>query len=346
MKEINQQKPKKLFKKLFIKLCRFMGYEIIDQNNFYIPTSNKDLNKTLSQSGIKSINLPLGELKITRKIKSLDIIIRTCSSVNMLTQNKKRIFEEDKIEYTLRSINSVLKSVKYAKEHHPNISIKIIVIDHNSSDKNLEKIKNLLNSFTTQFKLFNLDVSEFENEIKKTNEKNEKTTLNQLSNMSNIYKSLMQSKIMEDLIYFVEDDYIHELDSITEMLFTYERIASLTGNELIICPTDYPYLYVQAEDTKIYLGEKYHWRKINETLCTFLTSKKILDKHWHKYLSMCTLEHYPFESPLHEIYKQELCVSPIPSIAIHCTNINSIYGLSPNKDWKKIWDDNQIYPKK
>ena len=57
---------------------------------------------------------------------------------------------------------------------------------------------------------------------------------------------------------------------------------------------------------------------------------------------MCEFEHYPFESPLHEIYKEELCLSPIPSIAIHCTNINSIYGLSPNKDWKKIWDDNEI----
>ena len=43
-----------------------------------------------------------------------------------------------------------------------------------------------------------------------------------------------------------------------------------------------------------------------------------------------------------EIYKDELCISPIPSIAIHCTNVNSIYGLSPNKNWKKIWDENKV----
>ena len=342
MKEIKPQKTKHPFKKIFIKLCRFMGYEIIDQNNFYIPTSDKKLNETLSKSGKKSINLPLGEVKISRKIQSLDVIIRTCSSVNMLTQSKKRIFEKDKIEYTLRSINSILRSVDYAKDYHPNIKIKITVVDHNSSSENLEKIKDLLNSSSKQFQLLKLDISEFENEIEKINEKNEVTTPNQISNMSNIYKSLMLSKMSEDLIYFVEDDYIHELDSFTEMLFTYERIASLTGNELIICPADYPYLYVQAENTNIYLGEKYHWRKIDETLCTFLTSKKIVEKHWDKFLSMCTFEHYPFESPLHEIYKQELCISPIPSIAIHCTNINSIYGLSPNKDWKKIWDENKV----
>ena len=342
MKEIKKQKSKNLFKKLFIKLCRLMGYEIIDQNNFYMPTSNKSLNQTLSVSGKKSISLPLGEVKISRKVRSLDVIIRTCSSVNMLTQNKKRIFEQEKIEYTLRSINSILRSVSYAEEFHPNIKIKITVIDHNSSNENLEKIKNLLRSSSIQFNLLSLDISEFKNKIKKINEKNEETIPNQISNMSNIYKSLMLSKMSEDLIYFVEDDYIHELDAFTEMLFAYERIASLTSNELIICPTDYPYLYVQAENTNIYLGEKYHWRKIDETLCTFLTSKQLVEKHWDKFLSMCTFEHYPFESPLHEIYKQELCVSPIPSIAIHCTNINSIYGLSPNKDWKKIWDENKI----
>ena len=342
MKEIKPQKSKNIFKKLFIKLCRFMGYEIIDQNNFYIPTSNKSLNETISKSGKKSINLPLGEVKISRKVKSLDVIIRTCSSVNMLTQSKKRIFEQDKIEYTLRSINSILRSVNYAQNYHPDIDIKITVIDHNSSSKNLEKIKNLLNFSATQFKLINLDIFEFENKIKKINEKNEETTPNQISNMSNIYKSLTLSKMSEDLIYFVEDDYVHELDSFTEILFTYERIASMTGDELIICPTDYPYLYVQAENTNIYLGEKYHWRKTNETLCTFLTSKQMVEKHWDKFLSMCTFEHYPFESPLHDIYKQELCISPIPSLAIHCTNINSIYGLSPNKNWKKIWDENKV----
>jgi len=342
MKEIKPQKSKNIFKKLFIKLCRFMGYEIIDQNNFYIPTSNKSLNETISKSGKKSINLPLGEVKISRKVKSLDVIIRTCSSVNMLTQSKKRIFEQDKIEYTLRSINSILRSVNYAQNYHPDIDIKITVIDHNSSSENLEKIKNLLNFSATQFKLINLDIFEFENKIKKINEKNEETTPNQISNMSNIYKSLTLSKMSEDLIYFVEDDYVHELDSFTEILFTYERIASMTGDELIICPTDYPYLYVQAENTNIYLGEKYHWRKTNETLCTFLTSKQMVEKHWDKFLSMCTFEHYPFESPLHDIYKQELCISPIPSLAIHCTNINSIYGLSPNKNWKKIWDENKV----
>ena len=342
MKEIENTRSKSIFKKIFIKLCRLFGYEIIDQNTFSVPTQNKTLNESLSKQGIKSINLPLGEVQVTRKVKSLDILIRSCASVGMLTQSKQRIFEKEKIEYTLRSINSIIRSSKFAKELMPNLNINLTVIDHNSGEQNLKKIQNLLDNSNLNHNLINLDLSEFDSRIKKTNAKNEKVTPNQLSNMSNIYKSLELSKKLDDLIYFVEDDYIHELNSISEMILTYERIASQISNELILCPTDYPYLYTKTENTNIFLGEKSHWRKINETLCTFLTSKQIVEKHWAKLMSMCEFEHYPFESPLHEIYKEELCLSPIPSIAIHCTNINSIYGLSPNKDWKKIWEDNKI----
>ena len=342
MKEIENTRSKSIFKKIFIKLCRLFGYEIIDQNTFSVPTQNKSLNESLSKQGIKSINLPLGEVQVTRKVKSLDILIRSCASVGMLTQSKQRIFEREKIEYSLRSINSIIRSSKFAKELMPNLTINLTVIDHNSGEQNLKKIQNLLDNSNLNHNLINLDLSEFDNRIKKTNAKNENVTPNQLSNMSNIYKSLDLSKKLDDLIYFVEDDYIHELNSISEMILTYERIASQISNELILCPTDYPYLYTKTENTNIFLGEKSHWRKINETLCTFLTSKQIVEKHWAKLISMCEFEHYPFESPLHEIYKEELCLSPIPSIAIHCTNINSIYGLSPNKDWKKIWEDNKV----
>ena len=66
------------------------------------------------------------------------------------------------------------------------------------------------------------------------------------------------------------------------MIYTYERISSQINRELILCPTDYPYLYTKADSTNIFLGSNRHWRKIDETLCTFLTSKKILEKYCEK----------------------------------------------------------------
>ena len=326
-------------KRIFIKLSRKLGFEIIDQNTFKIVTLDKKINDEISVIGKSSINLPLGKIDITRPVKALDIIIRTCASVNMLTQNKKRLFEKQKIEYTSRTIHSILNSVKNNSQLEK-IKINFKVIDHNSSKQNLEKINSIFKSFDINYDLINLDVSKFENEIENLNERGEKVSTNQMSNMANINKSLLEAKKSEDLIYFVEDDYLHQKHAISEMIFTYERLASQINKDLILCPTDYPYLYAKADITQNFLGHNYHWRKVNETLCTFLTSKNIIEKYWDQYISMCKKEHAPFEKPLHRIYEKELCISPIPSLAVHFTNINSIFGLSPNVDWEKIWEEN------
>ncbi len=340
MKNIENSKKNSFLKRIFIKLSRKLGFEIIDQNTFKIVTLDKKINDEISVIGKSSINLPLGKIDITRPVKALDIIIRTCASVNMLTQNKKRLFEKQKIEYTSRTIHSILNSVKNNSQLEK-IKINFKVIDHNSSKQNLEKINSIFKSFDINYDLINLDVSKFENEIENLNERGEKVSTNQMSNMANINKSLLEAKKSEDLIYFVEDDYLHQKHAISEMIFTYERLASQINKDLILCPTDYPYLYAKADITQNFLGHNYHWRKVNETLCTFLTSKNIIEKYWDQYIGMCKKEHAPFEKPLHTIYEKELCISPIPSLAVHFTNINSIFGLSPNVDWEKIWEENR-----
>jgi len=344
MKVQNKSIRSSLFKKIFVKICRIFGYEIIDQSNFYVPTQEKSLNQNLNIQGKKSINLPLGEIKISRNVKALTVIFRSCTNVNMLTQNKKRLFDQDKSEYTFRSLNSIIVSLGQAKKSLPKIEFDIVVIDHNSKKEDLEQIKKQLNKSSFENSVISLNVNEFNNNIKKVNAKNEIVTKNQISNMSNIHKSLLIAKNQcNDLVYFVEDDYLHKQDSINEMIFAYERISSQVNKELILCPADYPYLYTKIDPTNIFLGSNKHWRRVEETLCTFFTSKIMLQKYWNKFISMCQFEHYPFEQPLHDIYKSEYCLSPIPSLAIHCTNINSIFGLSPNVDWKKIWEENKNY---
>ena len=104
---------KNIFKKLFIKISKILGYEIIDQTEFVSPTLEKKLNDDLSIINNKSIVLPLGEVKITRKIKSVLIILRINNEIEIWDQNKKRLFEITKINYTLRSLNSLIKSINF-----------------------------------------------------------------------------------------------------------------------------------------------------------------------------------------------------------------------------------------
>ena len=320
-------------KKIFIKLARLFGYEIIDQNNFVSPTLGKELNDDLSIINEKSIILPLGNVNITKKVSSLLIILRMNTEVEIWDQNKKRLFEQSKIEYSVRSINSLIKSIKFCENKHPLIKIKTVIIDDHSKKENLEKIQKLIQN--QNIEIISLDHEKYKTHIK------EQKSLETFSNLASLLQSFEVGKNQgDDLIFFMEDDYIHFETMLEEMIASYERIASQIKSDIIMCPSDYPYLYMNNEKTNILIGSKRHWRTIKKTLCTFMTSKSLLDKYWDNFYKTCLDRHDPFEKYINEIYDKEICISPIKSLSLHLTNINSSYGLAPFIDYKKLWDTN------
>ena len=321
-------------KKIFIKICKLFGFEIIDQNNFFSPSLNKELNEDLSIINEKSIILPLGEVKITRKVNSILIIIRVNTEIEVWDQNKRRLFEQPKIEYSIRSIKSLINSINLCQNKYSGLKIKIIILDDSSKDENLNRIKEIIKDANGE--IISLDTKKFESKIKK--QKTQET----FSNLASLLQCFEIGKeIGEDLIFFVEDDYLHFETMLEEMIATYERVSSQVGKDIFMCPADYPYLYMNNEKTNILIGDKRHWRIINKTLCTFLTSKKLLDLYWENFLKNCEDRHDPFEKYINEIYKNEFCISPLKSLSIHLTNVNSSYGLSPFINYKKLWDQNE-----
>ena len=326
---------KSIIKKLFIKLSKFLGYEIIDQSDFSSPTLNKELNEDLSIINEKSIVLPLGEVKITKKAKSVLIIFRTNTDVEIWDQNKKRLFENPKIEYSFRALNSLIKSVNFSKTKYSNIAFKIIIVDDNSKEENLNKLNKLINQSGLDISVTTLNNEKYKHSIKQ--QKNDQT----FSNLASLLQSFELGKEHgEDLIFFVEDDYLHFEPMMEEMIASYERIASQLNRDIFMCPADYPYLYMNNEKTNILIGNKRHWRTINQTLCTFMTTKTLLDKYWNNFYNTCLDRNDPFEKYLNEIYLKEFCISPLKSLSLHLTNVNSSYGLSPFIDYKKLWDEN------
>ena len=321
-------------KKLFIKLAKILGFEIIDQNNFSSPTLNKELNEDLSTLNKKSIILPLGEVKISRNVKSILIIVRMNTDVEIWDQSKKRLFELPKIEYSYRSINSLINSINFCKTKYPNLQIKTIIVDDNSKDKNLDRIKKLIDG--KNIDIISLNHNKYKDLIK------EQKTKETFSNLASLMNSFEIGKDQsEDLIFFIEDDYLHFEPMLEEMVASYERIASQLKKDLFMCPSDYPYLYMNNEKTNILIGNKRHWRTINKTLCTFMTSKDLLNKYWENFEKTCIDRNDPFEKYINEIYEKEICISPIKSLSLHLTNVNSSYGLAPFIDYKKLWEENK-----
>ena len=336
MKKIKNIQKSNFLKKIFVKFCRLVGFEIIDQSNFSSPTLNKNLSETLSIQGEKSITIPLGQVDIKKKINSLKIILRTCTSELIMDQNKRRIFDKEKNEYTFRTLKSLIKSINLASLKFKNIKFDLVVTDTNSSEEDIKKIKEILIQSNIENKFISIKLEDFKNKVKPGYSKAK------FSNMANFYSSLMIAKKDEaEIIYFVEDDYLHSEDTITEMIFAYEKLNTIFSKELVLLPADYPYLYSKDDATKIYLGEKYHWRLVSESLVTFMTSRKIIEENYSGLEKMGIEWTDPWEKPLHEIYNSYPCLSPIPSLAVHCANINSIFGVSPFINLKKLWNDNK-----
>ena len=174
MKVQNKTRKSNFFKKLFIKFCRFFDYEIVDQGDLSFPTTNKKGSKNLSNLGIQSLVLPMGKIKIKRPIKSLDIILRTCTSVNMLTQSKKRIFKSNKENYSLKTLKSIINSINNDKKIFKKIKVKLTIIDHNSNHKVIEKFKKLLKKQFFKSEILNLNINFYKKKIKKINQQGKK----------------------------------------------------------------------------------------------------------------------------------------------------------------------------
>ena len=114
-----------------------------------------------------------------------------------------------------------------------------------------------------------------------------------------------------------------------------KRIANRQLNNNV----EYQCIKSKAE-TEIYLGEKYHWRLVSESLVTFMTSKSLIEENYNNLEKMGVKWIDPWEKPLHDLYNSNPCLSPIPSLAVHCANINSVFGISPFINLKNLWENN------
>ena len=324
---------KKILKKILIKLNRLCGYEIIDQNEFSFPSlENKKFND-LSTLNKKSIVLPLGEVNITRKIKSLGIIVRTNSNIHISDQNKKRIFNKDKIDYIEKSLKSLMTSIKSFKSKYNNFEINLTIVDQSNDENVIKKFKQIFSNLDVKINIINFDKNEFKNEIKLDYNKD---VFGNLSSLLKCFKIAKNNN--DDLYFFLEDDYLHKESLIEEMILTYERISSQIKKEILLVPSDYPYLYMNERSTKVLPGSHRHWQTLNKVLCSFMTSKEILEIYWNNFLLTCQEHNEPIEKYLNEICEKEVCLSPIPSLSVHMANVNSIFGISPFTDVKSEWN--------
>jgi hypothetical protein len=147
----------------------------------------------------------------------------------------------------------------------------------------------------------------------------------------------------DEIIYFIENDYLHKPESQKIIEEGFKLGASFVS--LYDHPDKYigpskggnPYCEGGAEDTRVYLTDSCHWKITNSTTMTFAAKVSTL-KRTEEILRKHTNTTHPndFGMFLELREKNELLVTPIPGYSTH----GETAWLSPLNNWKKtsIWN--------
>jgi hypothetical protein len=143
----------------------------------------------------------------------------------------------------------------------------------------------------------------------------------------------------DEIIYFLENDYLHKPNSpkiIEEGLSLGASFVSLYDHpDKYLAPErgGNPYCDGGAENTRVYLTESTHWKITNSTTMTFAAKVSTLKENEE------TLRHHTsgthpndFQMFMELRTNNKLLVTPIPGYATH----GETAWLSPLTDWSKI----------
>jgi len=143
----------------------------------------------------------------------------------------------------------------------------------------------------------------------------------------------------DEIVYFLENDYLHKPESQKIIEEGFNLGASFVS--LYDHPDKYqdpsiggnPYCVGGAEDTRVYLTESCHWKITNSTTMTFASKVSTL-KRVELILRKWTSGTHPddFKMFLELRENNEILITPLPGYATH----GETAWLSPLTDWSKI----------
>lgn len=314
------KKQNKLIK-FILKFFNLYAYEKETLN--MVNPDYKNVGKNLIKFNDTSFNLSKGYTRLSRKIKKLDIFYRYSPNNNLWNSSKswKRIIPNiDKKTLISVSLISLKESILFfLKENQMDISLNLV--SDNSDEKFDKDIEKFL--YSEKFK-----INKFKSKIK--------------GNRGSYLECCDLSMRSDDLIFFVEDDYLFEKRCIDEMIFSYSRLSTILKKDIIMCPSDYPFYYDSLYSTSLYFGKSLRWRNVEETLLTILFSKEIFVNNLDNFRLVGEKINEPFEKPLHDLYKRLICLAPVSSLSYHIGRDNP----SINEDYLSLWNINlEIYNK-
>lgn len=285
-------------------------YNLLPLTNFEGFSDQKLAYETLNRNSNES----------SAETNKIDVFLRTCINEKRAKGKRSELTGVGLEEHLLTCINSLLVSINHAKEQK--IDITLTIFDDRSDKQVIDRLKGLCSKLNCEWN------------IKITKETGQGPSL---------LEHFAYAKDKNALIYFCEDDYLHEESAINEMVGFYKKIFEQTGSHLVIHPQEHELIYSQCNyPSYILLGENRRWRTMSHQTHTFFTHSFMVKKYWEyfentKYMGLknSKLRHLASEKKTTDrLFKHIPGFSPIPAVAIH---FQTEACLPPFFDWENLW---------
>jgi hypothetical protein len=256
----------------------------------------------------------------------LEIILRIHDGQNV-NGNNPRYINIPKKDLILGCLSSLISSANAVAD----AEISFVVLNDHCTNNCISKVNKTLKHSNHSWEIINLEVPGFHHSALKQFEYCKNSTA--------------------DLVYSVEDDYLHRTESIQEMLFTFGYLKSYycLQKELCVFPFDNPEDYKSHNmfPERLFRTPTRHWREGIWTTNTMMTTPKVFQDHWEtfeklasKYTPWNGID--PIEELVHEgntilnIWENYVIrINPVPSLAIH---IQFEKQREPHIDHLKWWN--------
>lgn len=291
---------------------KMLGYDLRRLEKFHI----HDVDSGESLGRVKGFDA--FEAILPWKVESFDILFRSCARVELFGQSRLRLLDAPKSEVLLRCLNSIVASINHARDQGLETPITLTILDDHSDRECLGRAAKILARATCPTRLVSLDVT---------------------GNGPSVGANFRYGKAnCKDIIYFVEDDYLHDLPAVLELVQSYETLAGILDRDIILHPADRSGCYRHVEATRLILGSHRHWRNLVDLTGTFVTTREFLGRYWKHYIG---LERYGVDEGVTEkntldlILQEVPCLTPVPSLAVHFQQFDE---MSPFVDWRAWWE--------
>lgn len=138
-----------------------------------------------------------------------------------------------------------------------------------------------------------------------------------------------------DIIYFLEDDYLHTEDALSVLLEGF-TVAGKVNKSNIVTLYDHPDRYTRSDDidrgqTHVFLGDTRYWRTSESTTCTWaITQDTFLEEKIYDEAIKFGLNDREFFRSLHR--RGIILFTPMHAASTHC----HLPFMSPFVDWSKV----------